>query len=73
MANLFELLNDYNIKFPNAESPLGMMVPFGQQQTILWMQQSIEAGEPLEFESIEAGDGLLLDGMIVRIGDEIVS
>ena len=73
MAQLFDLLNDYNIKFPNAESPLGLMVPFGQNQTIQWIEQSIQAGEPLEFENIEAGDGILLDGMIVRIGDKIVS
>lgn len=73
MAKLFDLLNDYNIKFPNAESPLSLMVPFGEKQTVQWMKQSIEAGEPLEFENIESGDGLLLDGMVVRIGDEIVS
>ena len=73
MAKLFDLLNDYNIKFPNAESPLSLMVPFGEKQTVQWMQQSIQAGEPLDFENIESGDGLLLDGMIVRIGDEIVS
>lgn len=73
MAQVFDLLNEYNIKFPNAESPLSLMVPFGEKQTVQWMEQSIEAGEPLEFENIEDGDGLLLDGMIVRIGDEIVS
>ena len=73
MAQLFDLLNDYNIKFPNAESPLSLMVPFGENQTIQWMEQSIKAGEPMEFENIENGDGLLLDGVIVRIGDEIVS
>ena len=73
MAKLFDLLNDYNIKFPNAESPLSLMVPFGENQTVQWMQQSIQSGEPLEFENIESGDGLLLDGMVVRIGDEIVS
>lgn len=73
MAQIFDLLNDYNVKFPNAESPLGLMIPFGKNQTIEWMQQSIEAGEPLEFENIETDEGLLLDGMIVRIGDKIVS
>lgn len=73
MAKIFDLLNEYNIKFPNAESPLSLMVPFGEKQTVQWMQQSIEAGEPLEFEDIATNDELLLDGMIVRIGDEIVS
>lgn len=73
MAKVFDILNEYNIKFPNAESPLSLMVPFGEKQTVQWMEQSIETGEPLEFENIEDGDGLLLDGMIVRIGDEIVS
>lgn len=73
MDKLFDLLNDYNIKFPNAESPLSLMVPFGENQTMQWMQQSIEAGEPMEFENIENGDDILFDGVIVRIGDEIVS
>lgn len=73
MDKLFDLLNDYNIKFPNAESPLSLMVPFGENQTIQWMKQSIEAGEPMEFENIENGDDLLFDAVIVRIGDEIVS
>jgi len=73
MAKLFDVLNKYNLNFPNAESPLSLMVPFGEQQTIQWMEKSIEAGEPLEFEDIQSGDGLILDGMIVQIGDEIVS
>ena len=73
MAKLFDLLNDYNIKFPNAESPLSLVVPFGEEQTIEWMKQSIKAGEPMEFENVESRNGLLTDAMIVRIGDEIVS
>lgn len=73
MAKLFDLLNDYNIKFPNAESPLSLMVPFGEKQTIQWMEQSIEAEEPLEFEDIENDGEIVLDGMIVRIGDKIIS
>lgn len=73
MAKIFDLLNDYNIKFPNAESPLSLMVPFGEKQTVQWMEQSIQAGEPLEFENIESDNELLLDGMVVRIGEKIVS
>lgn len=73
MAKLFELLDKYNQLFPNAETPLNMMVAFGENQVIEFMKQSIEAGEPLEFEDIENNGEIVLDGMIVRIGDEIVS
>lgn len=73
MAKLFELLDKYNQLFPNAETPLNMMIAFGENQVIEFMKQSIEAGEPLEFEDIENNGEIVLDGMVVRIGDEIVS
>lgn len=73
MAKLFELLDKYNQLFPNAETPLNMMVAFGENQVIEFIKQSIEAGEPLEFEDIENNGEIVLDGMIVRIGDKIVS
>jgi hypothetical protein len=73
MAKLFELLDKYNQLFPNAETPLNMMIAFGENQVIEFMKQSIEAGEPLEFEDIENNGEIVLDGMIVRIGDKIVS
>jgi hypothetical protein len=73
MAQIFDLLDKYNQLFPNAETPLNMMVPFGEDQVIEFIKQSIEAGEPLEFEDIENNGEIVLDGMIVRIGDKIVS
>lgn len=73
MAKIFDLLDKYNQLFPNAETPLNMMVAFGEDKVIEFMQQSIEAGEPLEFEDIENNGEIVLDGMIVRIGDKIVS
>lgn len=59
---------DYMLKFPGEENPVLWFEVVGMEPLLDYMNQAMEAGEPLRFEQIEGE--FVLDGYRVFIGEK---
>lgn len=67
-----EILQLYSRTFPTSENPLTYLEIFSFDQLVDFASLANEAGEPLEFELVGDGEMTFCDGIVCKLGGEIL-